>query len=329
MKTTITILGLLLLMNAASAACEGHITLLGIQDLYPGDEMQVVIDVAIPSSLGVRNLDVTLEDPDNRKISVGRLQLSNDTSAIETSLDITDNFLSGEYTLRAKVEVFEHSNITVGVCTEQVSADFDIITGRHSYSGITLELTIKDEYVTYSYNTTSDISFGDATIPMTVAVKNVPMGVDINILDFNFSNDEISDIEVRPETPMYPYGFVKLLKGRLESAYRSVDICEDNQNKTMTEVAGACSVATSICKQCNEQTQAARNDTRRCETSKNALIKEKNELEEEIDSLDGFLDYPMRMFYIWFIWGILFILLGYGINWWFATQLHEDRKFDA
>ena len=300
------------LLGLASAACEGHITFLGVKDLIPGDELSVVIDVAIPSSLGVRDLDVWLEDPDNREISVGKLQLSNDTSAIESNLDITDHFLDGGYTIYAKVSVYEHGNITEFVCSEQISTDFNIETDRRSYSGVTLELVIKEEYQTYSYNTTKEISYGEGTFPVILSVKNVPMDIELNIEDFNFTVEEPGEINIDPGTPMYSYGTVDALNKKLNACIWSLLSCEENNNRTITDIASGCKNSMDFCTSIQVQMQNLQNISDKCGTELTTEMKRTAELKARIDETDAWFGRIENKWYFWMIMGLLTAL---GIAW--------------
>lgn len=198
MKTWIILLTLVYLAMGVYAECEGSLTIVDVPRRDVGDTMNAISYTTIPATLGIRNWDLTVIDPQGNTIALTNTRVDNSTYTITAELDITDEFLKGEYVLKSRITVLNPLDLTQEVCSETATKAFTINTTRTSYSTGTIHLQMLPGYAGYSSSAIKNVSFAGAYIPMNVTIKNIPVETQF---DFSMINITGGNASVNLTTP--------------------------------------------------------------------------------------------------------------------------------
>lgn len=211
----IVILLVLLQFASAQETCNGTMKLLEIQPvpILAGENAMIVISLENITIENIRNLDLFIFDPPGNSISSEQFRISNTTNTISRKLTITREFLSGNYSVSARLKILNSTNIEQEICTISADTPLQVETERRSYSDVSIEIEMLNATRTWDSNTSRNISINGVVLPINLYMRNLPVSANVVISDINFSN-EVPEITISPDVPYYPLDFVQRLQDR-------------------------------------------------------------------------------------------------------------------
>jgi hypothetical protein len=189
MNNSLIFLAFLSLIGCTYAECDGSLVLVDFpSDLYEGNSYPVLASTSISPSLGTRNFDVWLTDPQGNKAVMAGVRLIDSDYTVSGRLLVDSSFLQGVYSLKAKVSVLNSSNFTQVLCDKTITQGVTIHTNRSSYNQASLSLYLNNNLQSWTSNQTLNLTFGGMTFPITVQTQNLPLNTGISVSYLNASN---------------------------------------------------------------------------------------------------------------------------------------------
>jgi hypothetical protein len=189
MNKVLVFMAFLGFIGCAYAECDGSLILVDFPaNLYEGNSYPVLASTSISPSLGVRNFDIWLSDPQSNKVVVAGVRLSSSDFTVSGRLLVDSNFLNGAYVIGAKVSVLNESNFSQVLCDKTITQAITVHTNRSSYNQATLSLYLDSKYQSWTANQTLNLTIAGMTFPITVQTQNLPLNTGISVSYLNASS---------------------------------------------------------------------------------------------------------------------------------------------
>jgi hypothetical protein len=189
MNKVLVFMAFLGFIGCAYAECDGSLILVDFPaNLYEGNSYPVLASTSISPSLGVRNFDVWLTDPQSNKVVGAGVRLSSSDFTVSGRLLVDSNFLNVAYVIGAKVSVLNESNFSQVLCDKTITQAITVHTNRSSYNQATLSLYLDSKYQSWTANQTLNLTIAGMTFPITVQTQNLPLNTGISVSYLNASS---------------------------------------------------------------------------------------------------------------------------------------------
>ena len=185
------------LIGSVFGECDGSLVVVDFpSDLYEGNSYPVLASTSISPSVGVRNFDVWLTDPQGNKVVVSGVRLIDTDFTVSGRLLVDSSFLNGAYVLGAKVSVLNPSDFSQKICDKTITQAVTVHTNRSSYNQATISLYLDSGKQSWTSNQTVSMTVGGLTFPVVVQTTNLPVNTGISINYLNASAITDSSINI-------------------------------------------------------------------------------------------------------------------------------------